>query len=77
MGEIVSLPSPMDTEEREVLRRQLIDQVTALSDADLVEVLKWLETIAEEEEERIKSRGPALIVPFRPGGGLRHLPDLI
>lgn len=76
MCEIVSLPSPMDAEERAVLRRQLMDQVSHLSDQDLVEVLKWLEAIAEEEEERLKARGPAAVVPFRPGGGPRHAPEL-
>ncbi len=75
MGEIVSLPSPMDVEERAVLRRQLIDQVSHLSDVDLVEVLKWLEQIAEEEEERTRNRPPAAIVPFRVGIGHSHPPD--
>jgi hypothetical protein len=76
MGEIVSLPNPMDREERAVLRRQLVDQVTHLSDTDLVEVLKWLEAIAQEEQERLRARGPAAIVPFRQHRGIHHHPDL-
>lgn len=77
MGEIVSLPSPMDCEERAVLRRQLVEQVCHLSDQDLIEVLRWLEDIAQEEEERIRSRPPAEVVPFRLGGGHGHAPDLL
>lgn len=77
MGEIVSLPSPMAADERAVLRRQLVDQVSHLSDADLVEVLRWLETFAEEEEARLRERGPAAIVPFRPTRGQRHAPELL
>ena len=77
MGEIVSLPSPMDAEERAVLRRQLVDQVTHLSDTDLVEVLRWLETFAEEEEARLRDRGPAEVVPFRLSRVQRHAPELL
>lgn len=77
MGEIVSLPSPMDAEERAVLRRQLVEQVSQLSDNDLVEVLRWLETIAEEEDARLRDRGPAEVVPFRAARVQHHAPDLV
>jgi len=75
MGEIIRLPFPMDEEERGVLRRQLVEQVSHLSDDDLVEVLKWLEAIAEEEEERARSRGPAAVVRFQRRGDEDHLPE--
>ena len=75
MGEIIRLPFPMDAEERAVLRRQLVEQVSHLSDDDLVEVLKWLEAIAEEEEERIRNRGPASVVRFHRRSDEDHLPE--
>lgn len=75
MCEIISLPTPMDDEEREVLRYQLIDQVSSLSDVDLVEVLKWLEAIAAEEADKARQRGPTRIVPFRLPRGGSHAPS--